>query len=63
MLATAALNVYFALFASFAAWSQFIAIFPAASKTALFAAQYLSMRASARGARAASQLVQAVEGA
>lgn len=48
MLATAALNVYFALFTSFPIWSRFIAIFPAVSKAALFAAQYLSLRASVR---------------
>jgi len=51
MLLTAALNVYFALYASFSAWSRFVAVFPAASKATLFAAQYLAMRASARGAR------------
>jgi intracellular septation protein A len=51
MLATAALNVYFALFASFPAWSRFVAIFPVASKAALFAVQYSAIRASVRGAR------------
>jgi intracellular septation protein len=44
MFATAALNAAFALLASFAVWSGFIAIFPAASKIALFAVQFLSIR-------------------
>lgn len=55
MLATAGINVYVALFASFATWSRFIAIFPAASKAALFAVQYLSIRATVRGARRQAQ--------
>jgi intracellular septation protein A len=44
MFVTAALNAAFALLASFAVWSVFIAIFPAASKIALFAVQFLSIR-------------------
>lgn len=44
MFATAALNAAFALLASFAVWSMFIAVFPVASKIALFAVQYLSIR-------------------
>ena len=44
MFVTAALNACFALLASFAVWSAFIAIFPAASKIALFAVQFLSIR-------------------
>ena len=44
MFATAALNAAFALLASFAVWSGFIAIFPAVSKIALFAVQFLSIR-------------------
>lgn len=44
MFATAALNTAFALLASFAVWSMFITIFPAGSKIALFAVQYLSIR-------------------
>jgi intracellular septation protein len=53
MFATAALNMVFALGTSLAVWSAFVAIFPAASKVALFAVQYLSIRAQAiRNARA-----------
>jgi len=44
MFVTAALNAAFALLASFAVWSVFIAVFPAASKIALFAVQFLSIR-------------------
>ena len=59
MFATAALNAAFALLASFAVWSMFIAVFPAASKIALFAVQYLSIRHIAiqrhRAQQAASQ--------
>ena len=35
---------YVLLLASFAVWSVFVAIFPAASKIALFAVQFLSIR-------------------
>lgn len=53
MFLTAALNAAFALTASLAVWSAFIAIFPAASKLALFTVQYLTIRAEAiRNARA-----------
>jgi len=53
MFVTAALNIFFALATSLAVWSAFVAIFPAASKIALFAIQYLSLRALAiRNARA-----------
>lgn len=59
MFVTAALNVAFALMASFAVWSVFIAIFPAVSKIALFAVQFLSIRHLAirrhRAREAASQ--------
>jgi intracellular septation protein A len=52
MFATSALNAVFALTASLAVWSLFIAVFPAASKIALFATQYLLIRAQAiRNAR------------
>lgn len=44
MFATAALNAAFALLASFAVWSVFVAVFPAVSKIALFAVQFLSIR-------------------
>lgn len=44
MFVTAALNAAFALLASFAVWSAFVAIFPAASKIALFAVQFVSIR-------------------
>lgn len=44
MFVTAALNAAFALLASFAVWSVFVAVFPAASKIALFAVQFLSIR-------------------
>jgi intracellular septation protein A len=44
MFGTAALNAAFALLASFAVWSAFVAIFPAASKIGLFAVQFLSIR-------------------
>ena len=47
MFATAALNAAFALMASFAVWSLFIAIFPLGSKIVLFAVQYVSVRAVA----------------
>ena len=50
---TAALNAAFALFAGVAAWAGFMAVFPLASKSALFAVQYAAMRAEAvRRARA-----------
>jgi len=52
MFLTAALNGFFALATSLVVWSAFIAVFPAASKVALFAAQYLSIRAKAMRARA-----------
>jgi intracellular septation protein len=53
MFLTAALNAVFALGASLAIWSVFVAIFPAASKIGLFAVQYLAIRAQAiRNARA-----------
>jgi intracellular septation protein A len=57
MFVTAALNAGFALLASFAVWSAFVAIFPAASKIALFAVQYLSIRhiAIRRAQQAVSQ--------
>lgn len=59
MFATAALNAAFALLASFAMWSAFVAVFPAASKIALFAVQYVSIRHIAvrqhRAQQAASQ--------
>jgi hypothetical protein len=61
MFATAALNAAFALLASFAVWSGFIAIFPAASKIALFAVQFLSIRHMAirrqRAQRGAAQAI------
>jgi len=61
MFATAALNAGFALLSSFAVWSVFVAIFPAASKIALFAVQFLSIRRLAirrhRAEQAASQAV------
>ncbi len=44
MFATAALNAGFALFASFAVWSAFITTVPLASKLALFAVQFVSLR-------------------
>lgn len=44
MFITAALNAGFALMASFAVWSMFIAVFPAVSKIALFAVQFLAIR-------------------
>jgi intracellular septation protein len=47
MFATAALNAVFAVTTSLAVWSVFIAVFPAASKIALFAVQYASIRAAA----------------
>jgi intracellular septation protein A len=53
MFLTAALNAVFALTTSLAIWSVFVAIFPAASKIALFAVQYLAIRTQAiRNARA-----------
>ena len=63
MFVTAALNAAFALLASFAVWSVFVAVFPAASKIALFAVQFLSIRHLAirqhRAREAASQAVAA----
>jgi intracellular septation protein len=52
MFFTAALNAVVALSASLAVWSLFIAVFPAASKIALFAVHYVSVRSQAiRNAR------------
>lgn len=45
MLLTAGLNAYVALAFSLAQWALFMAIFPMASKIALFLAQYLVFRA------------------
>lgn len=45
MFATAAINIYVALAFSLAQWALFMAIFPLASKAALFAGQYLVFRA------------------
>ena len=64
MFLTAALNAAFALGTSLAAWSLFIAVFPLASKLALFAVTYLSVRAKAirnvrRAQAAAAQPLQA----
>jgi intracellular septation protein len=57
MFVTAALNIFFALATSLAVWSAFVAIFPAASKVALFAVQYLTIRSlSIRNARAKAAL-------
>jgi intracellular septation protein A len=47
MFLTAALNAAVALTVSFAAWSVFIAVFPIVSKAALFAVQYVTIRAQA----------------
>ena len=47
MFVTAALNAAFALLASFAVWSVFVTVFPAASKIGLFAVQFLSIRHTA----------------
>jgi intracellular septation protein len=47
MFLTAALNAAFALGTSLAVWSLFIAVFPLASKLALFAVTYLAVRAKA----------------
>jgi len=47
MFVTAALNAVLALTLSFPAWSLFIAVFPAASKVALFAVQFAVIRAQA----------------
>jgi intracellular septation protein len=61
MFVTAALNAFFALATSLEVWSAFVAIFPAASKVALFAIQYLAIRsltirkARAKAARARPQ--------
>jgi intracellular septation protein A len=53
MFVTAALNAFFALATSLEVWSLFVAMFPAASKIALFAVQYLTIRSlSIRNARA-----------
>ena len=60
MFLTAALNMVFALATSLAVWSAFVAIFPAASKIALFAIQYLAIRELAiRNARAKDAAAQA----
>jgi intracellular septation protein A len=57
MFVTAALNAVFALATSLEVWSLFVAIFPAASKIALFAVQYLAIRSlSIRNARAKEAL-------
>jgi intracellular septation protein len=57
MFLTAALNMVFALATSLAVWSAFVAIFPAASKIALFAVQYLKIRSlSIRNERAKQAL-------
>jgi intracellular septation protein len=57
MFVTAALNAFFALATSLEVWSAFVAIFPAASKIALFAVQYLTIRSlSIRNARAKEAL-------
>ena len=54
MFLTAALNAGFALGASLAVWSLFIAVFPAASKIGLFAVHFISVKAQAiRNARRA----------
>jgi intracellular septation protein A len=45
MFATAALNAYVAMTYSLAQWALFMAIFPMASKVALFLAQYVVFRA------------------
>ena len=61
MFVTAMLNAAVALTASLAVWSLFIAIFPAASKIALFAVHFVSVKAKAmRNARrrAAAAVVQ-----
>ena len=61
MFTTSALNAVFALTTSLAVWSLFVAIFPAASKVALFAVHFLSVRALAiRSARRAKAEAQAV---
>ena len=52
MFLTALLNGVFAVATSLAVWSLFVAVFPIASKLALFAVTYLSVRAQAiRNAR------------
>jgi intracellular septation protein A len=57
MFVTAALNAFFALATSLEVWSAFVAIFPAASKIALFAVQYLTIRSlSIRNERAKQAL-------
>ena len=57
MFVTAALNAVFALATSLAVWSAFVAIFPAASKFALFAVQYVAIRSlSIRKVRAKEAL-------
>ena len=48
MALTAALNVYFAFFASPAVWAAFLAIFPMASKLTAFGVHYAVFRAIAR---------------
>ena len=59
MFVTAALNAFFALATTLEVWSAFVAIFPAASKFALFAIQYLAVRSlSIRGARAKAAALQ-----
>lgn len=64
MFLTAALNAIFALGTSLAVWSLFVAVFPAASKLALFAITFVAVRAQAirnarRSAAAAAQALAA----
>lgn len=44
MFATAAMNAWLALRGDVALWTSFVAIFPIASKAALFAVQYVALR-------------------
>src|SRR5579859_245452 len=61
MFLTAALNAVFALGASLAVWSIFIAVFPVASKLALFAINFTSVRGLAtRNARRSEAQAQAL---
>jgi intracellular septation protein len=61
MFLTAALNAGFALATDLAVWSAFIAVFPIASKLALFAIQYLTIRAQVRNVRAKAAEIEAAE--
>lgn len=54
MVLTAVLNAFFALATSLAVWSLFVAVFPLASKLALFAVTYVSVRGHAIRGRAAA---------